>query len=272
VAAPIFLLGPPGVGKTTLGTRACSELTVPFRPYESIESALSWAEVLPCVLEVPWEEALEPRMLERLRKAGVTIALWDHPERMQARASRPYTLRGSTALVRPGTYGRRGTSCVEFRRLDRGCDHVRLIDGLSLDEACEELRSTIEDAWTDGSAEELEAWTDEFVRLWRADTTVKKPAAQPLAAAMAEFLLASKRAGASARAMRALESDLHVGGLLYFYDGDSTTAARALASFAAGAAGDSTRFARKITDRPAAVARYERALAAFASFLSSRAR
>lgn len=272
MAAPIFLVGPPGVGKTTLGTRACAELGVPFAPFETVESAVALARERPCVLEVRWEDALAPRMLERLRKAGATIALWDLPARMQARASRPYVLRGSTALVRPGTYGRRGTTCVEFRRLDRGCDHILLIDRLSLDEACEELRLTIEDTWTDRSAEELEAWADDWVRLWCADTTVKRPVAQPLAAAMAEFLLASKRAGASTRALRALDSDLHVGGLLYFYDGDRTTAARALASFAAGTASDSTRFARKITDRPAAVARYERTLAAFAAFLSSRTR
>ena len=92
------------------------------------------------------------------------------------------------------------------------------------------------DASAPMSAEELEAWADDWVRLWCADTTVKRPVAQPLAAAMAEFLLASKRAGASTRALRALDSDLHVGGLLYFYDGDRTTAARALASFAAGTA------------------------------------
>jgi hypothetical protein len=271
MASPIFLLGPPGVGKTTLGTRACAQLAIPFGPFAGIESAVESARALPCVFEVSWDVALAPRMLERLRKAGPTIALWDHPHRMQACASRSYVLHASSALVTPGSYGRRGTSCIEFRRLDRGCDDVILLDGLTIEEATEELRASIEETWADRSAEELEAWTDHFVRLWRADTTVKKPAAQPLAAAMAEFLLATKRAGASARAMRALESDLHVGGLLYFYDGDRTTAARALASFAAGTAGDSTRFARKITDRPAAVARYERALAAFASFLSSRA-
>ncbi len=264
-STPVFLIGPPGVGKTELGARACTALGWSFGAFDTIESARAGH-----LLEVAWETALLPRMIERLRKAGTTVALWDQPAKMQARASRPYVLRPSTNIITPGSYGRRGTTCVEFRRLDRGCDVVLLIDEFSLEEAAKELSEVLVDAVAD-DAEQLEALADHFFDLWREDTSAPKPAARALASAMAEFVVAREAAGASERATRGLESDLHVGGMLYFmYAGRRPTPEGVLTIFAGDAATDGGLFARKINDRPAAITRYRRTLGAFAEFLRSR--
>ncbi len=261
-ARPIFLLGPPGVGKTELGARACAALGWTFAPFAGID------ETNASVLEVPWETLLAPRMLESLRRRGTTAALWDRPERMQARASRPYVLRPSTAITTPGSYGRRGTSCVEYRRLERGAEYVLLIDELTLDEAVKELTDVFTEAATDHAAEDRDAFADHLVELWGQDTNAPAKSARALADAMAEFLVARSAAGISERTERALESDLHVGGLLYFTYHRGTPG-QVLARFAAGAT-DTSAFARKITDRPASVARFERAMRAFGEFLRAR--
>ena len=99
----IFLLGPPGAGKSALGSRACNELGLEFLEL-AVKPATSPTTGEICsdmerfsrviedraadVIELPWPLQQERKELVLARKSSVPLLLWPHPEDMQARSGR----------------------------------------------------------------------------------------------------------------------------------------------------------------------------------------
>jgi hypothetical protein len=134
--------------KTTLGSSVCSELGLRFRDGAapvpnhngSTDDDLAAIELVVAqksvdVVAVPWTLQQATASLSRLRVLGTTIVLWAHPLEMQVRAGADAaTFTPRSPLKTKGGFGRLGSGCPDFRRLDRACDHVSLLAGLSLDQ------------------------------------------------------------------------------------------------------------------------------------------
>ena len=274
LASVIFLAGPPGVGKSTLGRRVCAELGLRFldvgeqarhtqrTPRQALEQVL--AEPAADVVELAWDLQLDNTVLKACRRAGTLLALWAHPLEMQARTGRGESLfTPSGRLTTQGGFGRRGTSCLEYRRLDRGCEVVLDLVGLDVDDAAADLRELIVElrqtsAASPAAQEGLEGWG----RMWQSELGAKPDAAAVLVDAMARFLQELDGQGTSPRTIRGICDDLQAIGFLTFRY-DSPKAAAVLDSVSA----DIHNYQRKFTDAPNIVARYERTVARFQRFL-----
>lgn len=127
----IFLLGPPGAGKSSLGSRACKELGIRFldlaaKPAANpstgeIHSDLDRLSSLVAdhtadVIELPWPLQHDRKALVLTRKSGIPLLLWAHPEDMQARSE----LRRHEGPSRPPRCRRPGTSGLASLRDGRG--------------------------------------------------------------------------------------------------------------------------------------------------------
>lgn len=265
----VFLLGPPGAGKTTLGLAACRELDLKFGRLpdsEDTEKPDELADVDGDVVEVPWSRQCEPRFLSDVRKAGEPLLLWVHPLEMEARSDSGRVLTpGGRAKTREG-FGRRGTSCKEFRRFRRGGAHVADLIGLDLDAAREEVVAWIE-ALRDVSGTPVErAGIESWVWSWienAHEPEAIRPAAERLAEAMAHYILELEGEGASRRKVSPIASDLQQAGLLVFHY-ERPTPDDVLEHF------DAPPFTMKF-DRDSLSrnlrARYRRSLRSFADFL-----
>ncbi len=125
----VFLAGPPGSGKSTLGRGACEALGLRFLDFDrGGDGTSSTMEVIADALErrsadvvaLPWELQLRPSTLAWCRRTGSVIALWAHPLEMQSRSGLTAPLFTPVKrLTTGGGFGRRGTGCPEFRRLGR---------------------------------------------------------------------------------------------------------------------------------------------------------
>jgi hypothetical protein len=270
----VFLLGPPGAGKTTLGSAACARLGIRF--VDLPEDAQLGIDEYDAgagadVVALPWRLQNDAGILRRARRLGSTIALWAHPETLRSRARQPVTFTPRQGLVKGHGFGRHGTSCLEFRRLDRGCDFTLDLDGLSESEAANELADLISEIREcDDPAARLDAIRADVRGWFRADNPRRPTAAvEALADRMSRFLFLREAAGASPRSLNALRSDLQAAAILVFMY-EPATDGRILESF-----GDGPplvyEFGRKFTDSPALVERYERNLRAFAEFVGETA-
>ena len=143
----VFLAGPPGSGKTSLGNRVCQELGLRFLSLPEtapVTGRAAMAEVIrersADVVELPWALQLAEGVFREARQAGRLIGLWAHPVDMQTRSGRsePFITPGRD--LQRGGYGLRGTRSPEFRRLDRGCEITLMLLRKSFDEALAELR------------------------------------------------------------------------------------------------------------------------------------
>ena len=88
----IFLLGPPGAGKTVFGGRACRELGLRFRDLADARVAVPAdagdldrlsrlvGDRAADVFELPWPLQQERKTLALVRRSGVPLLLWAHPE------------------------------------------------------------------------------------------------------------------------------------------------------------------------------------------------
>jgi len=276
----IFLLGPPGVGKSTLGRLACSKLGLRFadfaehQPPDAADSPTRLKRLVAMatehaadVIEVPWE-LQDRRMLGAARKVAILVVLWAHPEDMQARSglSAPLFTPVPRLKIRGG-FGRNGTGCREFRQIDRGSHETMLLVDFSLDEALEGVTECIaeirqEQLASPAQRERVEGWVED----WRADHMTSPAVTRVMVDAMARYLAHLRSEGTSPRTLSAIRLDLNAAGhLVLMYD--SPTARNVLRNFSSPPW--DFEFKRKFTDNPTLVARYRRSLEGFAGFLKA---
>ena len=280
----IFLLGPPGAGKSALGRRACKELGLKFldlaaKPAadpttEGIRSDIErFSRVIEDraadVIELPWPLQHERKALVMTRKLGVPLLLWAHPEDMQARSGREERLFTPVPRLKiRGGFGRNGTGCREFRHLDRACDETLILVDLPFEEAAEAVRDCIaaireESDASPAEREGLDGWVED----WRQDHGANPRVTKVIVDAMARYLAHLRSTGGSPRTLSGIRSDLNAAGhLVLMYD--APKGARVLECF--DGPPWTFEFKRKFTDSPALVARYRRSLEGFARFLRER--
>jgi len=277
----IFLLGPPGAGKSSLGRRACKELGIEFLdlatasvtepPDGDRRSDLGRlsrivADHAADVIEIPWQLQQERQALVLARRSGVPLLLWAHPEDMQARSGRDEPLFTPVPRLKiRGGFGRNGTGCREFRRLDRACGETLFLVDLPLEEAGDVVRDCIAEIRDENGAspserEGLAGWEED----WCQDHGTSPRVAKVIIDAMARYLSCLRARGSSPRTLSGVRSDLNAAGhLVLMYDAPKGN--RILEHF--DGPPWEFEFERKFTDSPTLAARYRRSLEGFARFL-----
>jgi hypothetical protein len=265
----IFLLGPPGAGKSTLGSWVCKELGLVF--FDLGEADLGRlsrivADRAADVIALPWELQHERQVLAFARRSGVALLLWAHPQDMQARSGHNERLFTPVPRLKiRGGFGRNGTGCREFRHLYRACGEALLLVGLSLEESVEAVRDRIADireekAETPTEREGLGVWVED----WRHDHGASPRVTKVIVDAMARYLAHLRTTGISPRTRSGVCSDLNAAGhLVAMYD--APKGKRNLECF--DGPPWELEFEHKFSDSPALVARYRRSLEGFARFL-----
>jgi hypothetical protein len=267
----IFLVGPPGSGKSVLGRRASTELGLRFVDLVDDERTDARLEELvrlrsADLVALPWAPTRDRTWLRLCRRSGATVALWAHPLEMQARSGRLESMfTPSKRLTTEGGFGRRGTGCSEYRHLARACEYVVDLIGLSVDDAAQTLKEVVQDLRTTdlstpAEREGLLGWRDD----WRADFNADPKACELLVDAMARFMLHLKAGGSSPRALAQVRRELNAAGFLVMCC-DAPQGRSVLRSIAAGP--NQYEYRRKFTDSPAAWERFSSTWAAFAAFL-----
>jgi hypothetical protein len=281
----IFLLGPPGAGKTSLGTRACDELGLTFHDLTSGEIPANEGKSATTdasdeerlrslidaraadVIEIPWTLQSERNVRALLRKSGVSLLLWDHPLHMIARSGgRARALLTPVPRLRGrGGFGSTGAPCREFRRLDRTCTDTLMLVDLSFDLATRALKEFIQgitqpDENSPTDRERLGGWAEAWCQDYDADPQV----AATMVDAMARYVSHLRSSGTSPRTLAGVLSDLNAAGhLVLMYE--VPTPRDVLNYF--DAPPFEFEFKRKFNDSRTAMARYSRSLEGFARFL-----
>jgi len=273
---PVFLLGPPGAGKTTLGRQACETLDLNFGSVAEVfdsQSPLTEAGVRQALapqeadlLEVPWDLHRDSTALKLIRRHGFLLGLWAHPIDMQSRSGREEQLfTPSPRLKTRGGFGRTGSGCREYRTLDKTCHDVLEVVGLSQDQACEALTEWVVDirereALPAAERAGIERWAD----YWKSDYPDSPANVDAMVDAMARYLLALETQGVSPRRIREVTNDLNASGLLVL-GYEAPYHKHILDCFSHPPA--EIEFRHRISDSVGQVTRYLRSMKGFAKFL-----
>ncbi|WP_035238818.1 AAA family ATPase [Desulfobacter vibrioformis] len=279
----IFLIGPPGSGKSSLGKKACQNLELRFVDLSSPEindqSLLSQKEILTEVIKkqsadviaLPWSLQEDKKVQKLARRSGVLLLLWAHPLDMQARSGHPDLLfTPSPRIKTKGGFGRNGTGCREFRKLDNVADEVLILVGSSFDEAVDKLKEYIFSIGEESSGTPMvRAKLSHLVDDWHQDYDISKDIVNIIVDAMARYILYLRSDGKSSRTLSGVYSDLEAAGMLVIgYDYPTQAKAKEILNFFSEPPW-TIEFKRKFSDSPNDIARYERNLKGFARFLKN---
>lgn len=279
----IFLAGPPGSGKSSLGKKACQKLDLRFvdlsTPKINNQSFLSQKEILTEVINkrstdviaFPWSLQQDKGMRKLTRRFGVLLLLWAHPLDMQARSGHSESFfTPSSRIKTKGGFGRNGTGCREFRSLDRAADEVLILVGNAFDEAVDELRDYIVSIREESlESPIIRAGLSGLADEWQQHYDISKNIANIIVDAMAHYILYLRSEGKSPRTLSSVYSDLEAAGMLVIaYDYPTgKKAAEVLDLFSDPPC--IIEFKRKFSDSPNSIARYKRNLKGFARFLKN---
>ncbi len=281
----IFLLGPPGSGKSSLGKAACRALGLRFldlstpalnrRTIESQKAKLvdAFTKRDAEVIALPWALQRDVKLHAWLRRSGKLLALWAHPLEMQERSgcSQPLFTPSRKIKTRSG-FGDRGTRCLEFRMLDRSVDWVEMLERTPFDEAVSKLVSRLE-RMRNKSAEApinqlgLSYWVED----WSSDYSIKKDNIYLVVDAMARYLLHLRAEGKSSRKISEVMNDLQIAGLFLTKYEAPRKAKRFNLPDVFDFPPNTTEFKRVFIDSDNALDRYESNLRGFVNFLKSNA-
>lgn len=279
----IFLAGPPGSGKSSLGKKACQKLELRFvdlsTPNINNQSLLSQKEILAEVINkrsadviaLPWSLQQNKGMRTLARRFGVLLLLWAHPLDMQARSGHSESLfTPSSRIKTKGGFGRNGTGCREFRRLNNAADEVLILVGSSFDEAVGELQDYIVSIREESlESPVIRAGLSGLADDWQQDYDISKNIANIIVDAMARYILYLRSEGKSPRTLSGVYSDLQAAGMLVIaYDYPTGKKAAEVLNFFSYPPW-TIEFKRKFSDSANAIARYERNLKGFARFLEN---
>lgn len=132
----IFLAGPPGAGKTTLGSAVCEELGLRFldlaaeaRASADVQAQKQTLERVVAqraadVVELPWELQQDRSAMKTCRREGELVALWGHPLQMQPRSGRsePLFTPSGRAKTRGGFGPQYASTEGQTRRYEQTCE------------------------------------------------------------------------------------------------------------------------------------------------------
>ncbi len=262
---PVFLFGPPGVGKSTLGARACASLGLQFA-----EAATHGELPGGDVVAVPWSRVGERAVWTAVRKRGYVLGLWAHPVELLVRSTPAYRCTPARTMTTHDGFGRSGDATREYRLLDRHCHATLSLHDLDVDAAVALLVQVVAHerecvSPLQVAAERTGRWVDNCVETYGCN----QEAAQVAATAMGLWLEHLDNAGKSPRQLSAIGSDLQAA-LLLVCGYEQITPSTVLRCFSY--APHSYEFRCKFTDSVPGVQRYERNLDAFGEWLRASGR
>jgi hypothetical protein len=221
------------------------------------------------VIALSWALAQDSAIRKLARMSGTLLLLWAHPLDMQARSGIAEPLFTPVGRLKTrGGFGRNGTGCREFRRLDRGSNATLLLVGLLFEEATEAVAEAVRDL-RDNSSEPpaVRAGIDYWPEHWQVDFGVPRRATEAIVDAMARFLIHLRDEGVSPRSLSGITHDLNAAGMLMMMYEPPRPRSRTNVLESFFEPPYEFEYSRKFSETTNARTRYRRSLERFAEFL-----